>query len=132
MPVVTVETEDTSAKESIVGSPPKKRKRKLSVSERMASSSRKDTETGTKFVSRGKDMRNLQKDVAQKRGVTEDELQMPGKVQKKTFATSLYGELQQQQKISKAEARKQQQESRKPIVYGGKGQGKGGRRKHPP
>ena len=131
--------EDTSAKESTVGSPPpKKRKRKLSASERAASSSRAETvqkESGTKFVSKGKDIRNLQKAEARKRGVDEEDLHTPGKVKKKTHASSLYGELQHQEKASKAELRKQAasvQEVKKPIVFGGRGRGKGGRRKGQP
>ena len=131
--------EDTSAKESTMGSPPpKKRKRKLSASERAASSSRAETvqkESGTKFVSKGKDIKNLQKAEARKRGVDEEDLHTPGKVKKKTHASSLYGELQRQGKASKAVARKQAasvQEIKKPIVFGGKGRGKGGRRKGQP
>ena len=131
--------EDISAKESTVGSPPpKKRKRKLSASERAASSSRAETvqkESGTKFVSKGKDIKNLQKAKARKRGVDEEDLHTPGKVKKKTHASSLYGELQRQEKASKAEVRKQAasvQEVKKPIVFGGKGRGKEGRRKGQP
>ena len=123
--------EDTSAKESTVGSPPpRKRKRKLSASKRTASSSRAETqkESGTRFMSKGKDIKDLQRDEARKRGIDEEELHTPKKV-KKTHASSLYGELQRQQKSERAEARKQIQESRRPIVFGGRGQGKGGRRK---
>ena len=107
--------------------PPKKRKRKLSASERAASSSRVETvqkESGTRFVSKGKDIKNLQKAEARKKGVDEEDLHTPGKVKKKTHASSLYGELQRQEKASKAEARKQAasvQEVKKPIVFGGKG-----------
>ena len=129
--------EDTSAKESTVGSPPpKKRKRKLSASERAASSSRAETvqkESGTRFVSKGKDIKNLQKAEARKRGIDEEELHTPGKV-KKTHASSLYGELQRQHKSERAEARKQTktQEIKKPIVFGGQGQGKRGKKKSLP
>ena len=90
--------------------PPKKRKKKLSASERAASSSRAETvqkEPGTRFVSKGKDIKNLQKDEARKRGVDEEELHTPRKVKKKTHASSLYGELQRQQKSERVEARKQ-------------------------
>ena len=126
-----------AAKESTVGSPPpKKRKRKLSASERAASSSRAETvqkESGTRFVSKGKDIKNLQKAEARKRGIDEEELHTPGKV-KKTHASSLYGELQHQHKLERAEARKQTktQEIKKPIVFGGWGRGKGGRKKSLP
>ena len=124
--------EDTSAKESTVGSPPpKKRKRKLSASERSASSTRAGAtqESKSKFVSKGKDIKNLQRDEARKRGIDEEDLQTPRKI-KKTHTSSLYGELQRQQRTKKAKARKQKtQEIRKPIVFGGRGQGKGGRRK---
>ena len=127
--------EDTSAKESVVGSPPsKKRRRRLSASERTASSSRIRTtqESKPKFVSKGKDIKNLQRDEARKRGIDEEDLQTPRKI-KKTHASSLYGELQRLQKTEKAEARKQKaQEIRKPIVFGGKGQGKGGEEKVSP
>ena len=128
--------EDTSAKESVVGSPPaKKRKRRLSASERSASSSRVEAtskELGTRYVSKGKDIKNLQRAEARKRGVDEEDLQTPKKA-KKTHASSLYGELQRVQKTEKAEARKQKaQEIRKPIVFGGKGQGKGGKKERPP
>ena len=92
-------------------------------------------EPGTRFVSKGKDIKNLQKAKTRKRGVDEEDLHTPRKVKKKTHASSLYGELQRQQKANRAIARKQAasvQEIRKPIVFGGKDQGKGGRRKGQP
>ena len=134
--VIVLEPEDTSAKESIGGSPePRRRKRRLSASERQRESSlgrsgnRKTAETGSstkrgKYVSTGKDIRSLQRTVAAEQGVPEAKLSTP-----KTYKSSLYGQTQREKKQEQAESRKEQ---RAPILFGGKGRGKGGRKQPTP
>ena len=121
---------DSSAKESLVGSPVTgKRKRRASKSERDRQRSVSSEtvaeyeETGstpaTRSASRGKDIRNMQREEAIRKGVPLNRLATP----RSTYATSVYATTRGKgASVTKL----------KPIVMGGKGRGKGGRRKGTP
>ena len=116
---------DSSAKESLVGSPVTgKRKRRASRSERDKQRSVSSEtvaeyeEPGsapavTRSASHGKDIHNMQREEAIRKGIPLNRLATP----KSTYATSVYATT----KGKGASVTKP-----KPIVLGGKGRGKGG------
>ena len=118
---------DSSAKESLVGSPVTgKHKRRASRSERdkqrsvscetVAEYEEAGSTPATRSASRGKDIRNLQREEAIRKGIPLNRLATP----KSTYATSVYATTRGKgASVTKP----------KPIVLGGKGGGKGGRRK---
>ena len=130
--VPQIEEEDSSAKESAFGSPvPVKRRRRMTSSERDQTSHRtitaetvEETPRVTRSTSRGKDIQNLTTTAAAL-GADPASLKTPA-----TYKTSLYAKTQRDKRQEEREYRAELRESR-PIVYGGKGRGKGGRKGTP-
>ena len=124
-------SQESSTKESVGTSPRvSKRKRRVSKSERdknrtITSETIAEYEEGEgkppakrRSVSKGKDMRNMQREEAIRKGIPLNKLATP-----KPYADSVYATTRGKgASIAKP----------KPLVLGGKGRGKGGRRKAPP
>ena len=130
--VPQIEEEDSSAKESAFGSPvPAKRRRRMTSSERDQTSQRTvtaetvgETPRAIRSTGHGKDIQNLTA-AAEALGADPASLKTPA-----TYKTSLYAKTQRDRRQEEREYRAELRESR-PIVYGGKGRGKSGRKGTP-